>query len=327
MSTAHPVTLAVGDYDHTRDLASGQVPVDGVSLVCVSFETPEELFSRFLAGEFDAAEMSLAICSALCCQGETPYLALPVFPARSFRHSAIYVRSGGLLHPNELDGRRVGVPAWAQTAGIYARGILADRHGVDLASIEWVQAGVDEPGREEPVELDLGPFSVTPAPDRSLDDLLLTGDVDAVISARPPRAVVDEDPRVRHLFADPVREEVAYFRDTGVFPIMHVVVLRRQLAESEPAVAAALITAFEHAKRRSLDRARRATVPSYPLPWAPWHARDARALMGDDPWPYGLEPNRAALETFLRYAVEQHVCSRQLSPEELFASSILHNSL
>lgn len=186
-----------------------------------------------------------------------------------------------------------------------------------------IQAGVDVPGRTEPVELDYGPFDVTPAPNATLDTLLLEGDVDAVISARPPAGIQRGDPRVRRLFADPVAEELAYFRETGVFPIMHLVVLRRTCCEAHPAVAGKLFAAFDRAKHRSLARALTAVVPSYPLPWAACHARQARELLGDDFWPYGLEPNRAALEAFLGYAAEQRLTDRRLAPEELVATEFV----
>jgi 4,5-dihydroxyphthalate decarboxylase len=311
------ITIAVGDYDHTRDLVADE-ELRRLPAAVIAIDTPEELFGRFLSGEFDVAEMSLAVTAARRAAGDSSLVPLPIFPARSFRHAAIYVRTAGVREANDLNGRRVGIPAWAQTAGVYARGMLTERYGVDLTTIEWVQAGVDEPGRREPVVLDLGPFDVQPAPGHSLDELLRNGDVDAVISARPPQCFERGDPEVRRLFSDPMDEEAQYFRDTGVFPIMHVVVARRAAVERVPGMAAVVTAAFERAKGRSLERLGRATVPSAPLPWTSFHLRDARTLMGNDPWPYGIEPNRPALATFLRYASEQRVCARPLTIAELF---------
>lgn len=317
---AAKLTVAVGDYDHTRDVIAGRVRAHGVELTCVAVDSPEELFRRVLeAGEFDAAELSLAVCCALRARGDDRFVAIPVFPARSFRHSSIYTRVNGPTSPRELAGGRIGIPVWAQTAGVYARGILASRYGLRLDGVRWVQAGVDVAGREEPVDLDHGPYDVRPSPDRSLDELLLAGDVDAVISARPPASVVRGDPRVRHLFADPMAEEAAYFRDTGVFPIMHVLVLRRGVYEAAPEVAGSLYEAFDEARRRSLARSAASPVPVVPLPWTALQAHEARRLLGEDYWCYGLEPNRAALDVFMGYAHEQRLTERRLAPEELLA--------
>jgi 4,5-dihydroxyphthalate decarboxylase len=180
---------------------------------------------------------------------------------------------------------------------------------------------VDAPGRREPVAVDYGPFDVRSAPDRSLDELLLAGAVDAVISARPPASVERGDPRVRRLFADPAAEEAAYFLDTGVFPIMHVLVLRRAALERWPQAPAALMAAFEAAKARSLARVAATTVPGLPLPWSATHARETSAVLGEDWWPYGLEPNRPALDAFLGFAADQQLTDRRLSPDDLFAAA------
>lgn len=315
--TVPGLVVAVGDYDHTRDLVSGRVRPVGLDATVLAIDTPEELFGRVLdGGEFDAAELSLAVCSTLLARGDDRFVALPVFPARSFRHAAIYVRADGPSAPAGLDGARIGIPAWAQTAGVYVRGMLAAEHGVRLEGVRWIQAGVDAPGRTEPVTVDYGRFDVTPAPGRSLDDLLLAGEVDAVISARPPASIERDDPRVRRLYADPGEEERAWFARTGIFPIMHLVVVRR--GAYAPDMAVALIDAFQEAKRRSLERMGRPTVPSLPLPWAATHARQARAALGDDWWPYGLEPNRATLAAFLSDAQAQGLTQRRLAPEDLF---------
>lgn len=315
-------TVAVGDYDHTTDVVSGRVPVEGLDTRFVTVETPEEVFARFLdGGEFDAAELSLAVCTILRGRGDEELVPIPVFPARAFRHGAIFVRADGPTSPGELAGATIGIPVWGQTAGVYARGVLASRHGVRLEDVRWVQAGVDVPGRREPVAIDYGRFDVRSAPGRTLDDLLLSGDVDAVISARPPASVERGDPRVRRLFADHAAEEAAYFRETGVFPIMHVLTVRRTALERHPHAAGALYDAFEAAKRRSLARAGATTVPGLPLPWSATHARDARVLLGEDWWPYGLEPNRAALDAFLGFAADQQLTERRLAPDDLFATA------
>jgi 4,5-dihydroxyphthalate decarboxylase len=317
-----PLVVAVGDYDHTRDLFTGRVAIDRVAARCVPVDTPEELFSRFLDdGDFDAAELSLAVCAILRGRGDRSVVPIPIFPARSFRHSAIYVGADGPTSAQELAGTRIGIPVWAQTAGVYVRGMLTSRYGVRLEEIRWIQAGVDVPGRREPVTVDYGRFDVRSAPDRSLDELLLAGEVDAVISARPPASIERGDPRVRRLFDDPIAEEAAYFRDTGVFPIMHALVVRRAALEREPQAPAALLAAFDDARRRSMARVAATTVPGVPLPWAATHARLTRTQLGDDWWPYGVEANRPTLEAFLRFAAEQGLTARRLAVAELFGDA------
>ena len=318
------LTLAIGAYDHVRDLLDGTVQVAGVDLTALRLPV-EEMFYRFLMhGEFDVSEVSLAKIVALAAQDDGRFVPLPVFPSRVFRHSSIYIRTGGdIARPEELAGKRVGVPEWAQTAAIYTRGLLAHEYGVDLASIQWHQAGVNEPGRIEKVKLSLpSGVRLTVVSDRSLSEMLLAGDLDAVLSARPPAPILAGDPRVRRLFADPRAVELAYARKTGLFPIMHVVAMRREVYERNRWLAMNLFKAFDEAKARSLERAADMTASFFPLPWAPDELRLARELFGDDPWAYGIEPNRSTLETFLRYAFEQGVCCRPLSLETLFPPEV-----
>jgi 4,5-dihydroxyphthalate decarboxylase len=315
MST-ESIVVAVGDYDQTRDLTSGAISIDETQVIALA--SPEEIFARSLAGEFAASEMSLAVLSNLISRADHRFVGLPIFPARSFRHGAIYVSKDGATVPADLAATRIGIPVWAQTAGVVVRDFLAHQYSLDLTAITWVRAGVDVAGRPEPVQFDPGPYKLRSEPERTLDELLLTGEVDAVISARPPASIEQQDPRVRRMFDDPTAEEQAFFRDTGVFPIMHVLVIRRQVLEARPRLAAELVGAFTDAKDRSLARASASTVPSYPLPWAPAQSREARSLLGDDFWPYGVEPNRAALTSFLRAAYEQRITHRLLDLQELF---------
>ncbi len=318
------LSLAIGAYDHVRDLLDGTVQVAGVELTVLRLPV-EEMFYRFLMhGEFDVSEASLAKIVALAAQNDQRFVPLPVFPSRVFRHSSIFVRSDGeIARPEDLAGKRVGVPEWAQTAAIYTRGLLAHEYGVDLASIHWHQAGVNEPGRIEKVKLSLpSGVRLTVIADRSLSEMLLAGDLDAVLSARPPAPILAGDPRVRRLFADPRAVELAYARKTGLFPIMHVVAMRREVYERDRWLAMNLFKAFEEAKARSLERAADMTASFFPLPWAPDELRRARELFGDDPLPYGIGPNRSTLDTFLRYAFEQGVCCRRLNLETLFPPEV-----
>ena len=318
------LSLAIGAYDHVRDLLDGTVQVAGVELTVLRLPV-EEMFYRFLMqGEFDVSEATLAKIAALSAQDDRRFVPLPVFPSRVFRHSSIYVRSdGNIARPEELAGKRVGVPEWAQTAAIYTRGLLVHDYGVDLASIHWHQAGVNDPGRIEKVKLSLpSGIRLTVVADRSLSEMLLAGDLDAVLSARPPAPILAGDPRVRRLFADHREVELAYVRKTGLFPIMHVVAMRREVYERNRWLAMNLFKAFDEAKARSLERAGDMAASFFPLPWTADELRRARELFGDDPWAYGIAPNRATLEAFLRYAFEQGVCCRPVSLEALFPPEV-----
>lgn len=319
-----PLTLAIGDYDHVRDLASGRVAAEGIELSCLSLPV-EEIFFRFLRfREWDLSELSMGRYVSLLSQGDASFVAIPVFPSRMFRHSAIYVRRDAQIGtPGDLAGRRIGVPEWAQTAGIYVRGLLQHEFGLDLRAIEWVQAGIREPGREEEVAVALPPgIRLTRYADRTLEEMLLAGDLDAVISAHPPPSIGAGDSRVVRLFENPIEIETAYWRKTGVFPIMHTVAMRREIFERHPWTAMNLLKAFEAAKRLSIGRALEATASRFPIPWSAEHARRAQREMGEDYWPYGVAANRATLEAFLRYAAEQGVCHRPVTVDELFPREV-----
>lgn len=319
------VSVAVDEYDHVRRLTDGHVAVDGVRFTFHRPSRPAETFHRQLTyAEWDVAELSLAQFCHGVAGGDDRFVGLPVFPSRRFRHSAVLVRADSDLHGlAQLTGRRVGVPEWGQTAGVWVRGTLADRHGVALDAIAWYQGGVEAPGRPEhaAVALPRG-VVVTPVTDRGLAAMLLDGDVDAVVAARFPPALL-ADGRVRTLLADCRAEEAAYFADTGIVPIMHVVVLRRSLHERHPWLARDLVDAFTEAKDWSLGRLRSAGTPMYPVPHLPELVTEALDRFGEDPWPYGVEGNRPALSTFCRYSHEQGLTARWLPVDELFASSTI----
>ena len=319
------LTLAIGEYDHVRDLCGGQVRADGITVAGLFLPT-EEIFHRFLRyREWEISEVSFAKYVAMRSAGDTSLTAIPVFPSRVFRHSSIYVRPDGPVRvPADLAGRKVGVPEWAQTAAVYSRGLLADNYGVDLRSIDWMQAGVNQAGRAEKVKLKLPDgLRLTPRPETSLDDMLHAGEVDAVLSAHPPDSFEAGHPGIVRLFADPAAEERAYYKATGIYPIMHVVALRTAVLQRFPWVAMNLFVAFDAAKRRSQYRLSEYTASRVPLPWVPAQVAEAKALFGPDPFPYGLEPNRVTLEAFLRWAQEQGVTQRAMTPEELFAPETL----
>jgi 4,5-dihydroxyphthalate decarboxylase len=319
-----PLTLAISEYDHVRDLVSGRVKPEGIDLRALVLPI-EEIFYRFTVyREWDVSEMAMGKYASLRSQGDASLTAIPVFPSRMFRHSSIYVRSDGPVKaPADLSGRRVGVPEWAQTAAIYTRGLLVHQYGLALADIAWVQAGVNEPGRTEKVALKL-PAGVTverPAA-KTLNGMLLAGELDAVMTAHAPAAFEACDPRVARLFPDFMPVELAYWRETGIFPIMHCIAIETRLLEAHPWVAMNLLTAFEAAKRRSIARAFEATASRFPIPWSHERASLVAPLFGNEYWPYGIEPNRATLEAFLTYAHEQGVCHRPVTLEELFPPEV-----
>ncbi len=319
------LTLGIGDYDHTRDLTSGAVRAEGMAITPLVYPVPEEIFFRFTKNlEWDVSEMSLAKFVSLASTGASPMVGIPVFPSRVFRHSAIYVRSDrGIKTPADLKGRTVGIPEWAQTAGLYVRGILVDDYGVDLGSIRWLQAGVNEPGRAEKVELNL-PASIRyePRADTSLSAMLASGEVDAVMSARVPNSFLEGRPNIVRLFPDFQGEELASYKRTGIYPIMHLIAMRRAVFEQHPWIAMNLYKAFEEAKRRSIARMRDITVSHYPYPWLVTVAAQAEEAFGPDLFPYGLAANRPTLEAFCRYAHEQGVTHRRVTPDELFPREV-----
>ena len=316
----HRLVVGYGSYDHTRDLVTGAVADAGLELSFTEDE-PEAIFHRVEHDRaFDVAEFSFAKYVAFRDQGIDDLVALPIFPSRVFRQSSVYVRADADLHEaGDLAGRRVGVPEWVQTAGVWARGWLEDE-GVALSSIGWVQGGVDEVGRRETVTFDPpAGVEVARVEDTTLDDLLLEGWLDAVVTARPPRSFAEG--RSRRLLADWRRAEVAAFARTGVFPIMHVTVVRNDLVAREPSLAARLVALFDEARRRSVRRMADYTASRAPVPWLAQHVEEAARVFGDDPFAYGVDPNRATVEAFVAYCRRQGVVSSLLSVEELFPAS------
>jgi 4,5-dihydroxyphthalate decarboxylase len=318
------LTLAICDYEHVREITQGIVRADGITLTPLIFPSIEEITYRFTRSlEWDVSELSFGKYISLCSQGLAPMVAIPVFPSRVHRHSAIYVRRDrGIRRPKDLEGRAVGVPEWAQTAGIYVRGILAEEYGVDLAKIRWVQAGVDQAGRAEKVELKLPPgVQYEPRPDTSLSAMLANGEIDGIISARPPQGF-DAAGEIVRLFPDYRAEEERFFKKTGIFPIMHLMTLRRPLFEQHPWVAMNLFKMFDEAKRRCFNRLRDFTCARIPLPWAAGIVDEITKGFGPDPYPYGIEQSRPTLEAFCRYANDQGVTHQRMSIEELFPREV-----
>ena len=319
-----PLTFATSHYEHISELVTGRVPVEGVDLTVLNLQIEEIFFRQVNYRDFDVSEFSMGKYCSLVSQGNAPFVAIPVFPSRVPRHSSIYVHSKGRVKkPEDLAGKRIGIPEWAQTASVYSRGFMQHQYGIDLTSIHWIQAGVDQPGRMEKVKLKLPPgIRYEPRPDKSLGEMLISGEIDAALSAHPPVCFDRGHPNVARLFPDYLDIEMKYVKDTGIYPIMHVIVFKREIVERNPWVAANLFKAFEEARRISVERALACTSSVLPLPWAYEFVKRMQAVVGNDLMPYGVEQNRTTLEAFLQYAFEQGVCHRKLTPEELFPPSV-----
>lgn len=316
------LTMATWDYDHVRDIASGLVKAKGIEITHLLMEV-EEIFYRFAKSfEWDVSELSFAKYCSIMSQDNPPITGIPVFISRVFRHSAFYIRSdGSIKQSGDLKGKRIGIPEWSQTATVYARGWLHHQGGVKLDEVEWVQAGVDTPGRVEMANLNL-PAGVkyTQVPDKSLVEMLLSGEIDCMISAHPPHAF-ESGEGITRLMPDFREVEESYFEETSIYPIMHTVAIKRDVYEEYPWIARNLMTAFEEARDRSVARLTGVTASQIPVPWGYVNAnRTANKIFGDNGvWPYGIEASRPTIGAFLQYCDEQGVTHRKLTPEELYA--------
>ena len=319
-----PLTLAISHYDHVTELVTGRVPVEGVELTALNLQIEEIFFRQFNYRDFDVSEVSMGKYCSLVSQGNSPLVAIPVFPSRVARHSSVYIRRDGpVKKPEDLAGKRIGIPEWAQTASVYSRGFIQHQYGIDLKSIHWIQAGVDQPGRLEKVKLKLPDgIRYESRPDKSLGGMLISGEIDAALSAHPPLCFDQGHPNVGRLFEDYLDIEMKYVKETGIYPIMHTVAFRREIVEKHPWVAANLFKAFDEARRISVERALACTSSALPLPWGYEFAKRMQAVVGNDLMPYGVEANRTTLDAFLQYAFEQGVCHRRLQPEELFPPQV-----
>jgi 4,5-dihydroxyphthalate decarboxylase len=322
------LTLACWDYDRTRPLMDGRVKVDGVDLNYLNLPV-EETFFRMLRGrEFDASEMSLSSYVVSLFDPDPPFIAIPVFPSRFFRHSCIYIHSAsGIRQPADLRGKRVGTPEYQMTAGVWIRGILADEYGVPVSSPSYFTGGEEEPGRSEKIALALPPSIRVEAipPEQTLSRMIESGAIDALYTARAPSTFSSGSGRVRRLFEDYETVERAYYQKTKIFPIMHTVVIRRDVYRANPWLAQSLYKAFVLAQRAAYEDLRQSAALKTMLPWALSEYERTEALMGRDYWAYGYEANLTTLATFLRYSFEQGLSRRRLEPRELFAPESLES--
>lgn len=327
MSRGVSITLACGDYDRTRALHEGSVVPEGVDLTTLRLPVEEIFFRMARFREFDAAELSFSsYLLTLDDDGDGPFVALPVFPSRAFRHSGIYVHAGsGIEQPADLLGRVVGVPEYQVTAAVWIRGILAEHHGLPVDAVRYRTGGLHEPGRVEKVRLDLpANVEVQPiGPDRTLAGMLVDGEIDALYSPRTPAPFAEGRPEVARLFPKFRDVEAAYFAKTGIFPIMHVIVLRREVYLANRWLARSLTKAFEAARVEALRGIDETAALRYMLPWLADEVARTRELLGTDYWTYGAEENRLDIQTLVGYSNDQGLASRRYRIDQLFAPETL----
>jgi 4,5-dihydroxyphthalate decarboxylase len=322
--------LACWDYDRTLAVIDGRARVKDWC-VKATILPPEKLFPKVIdTAPFDITEMSLSSYLMQVDRGEGAYIAIPAFVSRAFRHGGIYVRSGAKINtPKDLEGCLVGVPEYQMTMALWVRGIMQDEYGIDLHSLRYRTGGNNKPGRSERLKLNLPKtMDVQPiAAKDTLNGLLLAGKLDAIIAPSPPDSFLANDQgAIRQLFDQPAIVEKDYYTRTGLFPIMHVIGIRRTLVEENPGLAAEVFRSFVEARAlaiQGLENTARASSNRITLPWFASEWETTKELMGSSPWPYGVKENLNELETVVRYSNEQYLTSRKLSVEELFAQDTL----
>ncbi len=323
------LTVATWDYDRVRPLMDGRVEIEGCEINFMPMKVEEVFHRAYFHGEFDIAEIGFSPFLIALSRGTAPYVAVPAFLSRTFRHSAVYMRTDrGIREPADLRGKRIGVPEYQQSAVLWVRGFLNDEHGIAARDINWVQGGLEAWGRKDKFPLNLpADFPLSGAPDgKSLSQLLAAGELDAVISARDPSCFVQGHPKVARLFGDYRAVEKDYFKRTGIFPIMHAVGVRNDLAKRHPWLPASVMKAFSEAKSIADADLREVVALKIGLPWLAAEVEATQAIMGRDFWSYGVEANRTTLEAMARYSFEQGLAVRKLAVEEMFAASTLEDT-
>ncbi len=321
------LSIALGNYDRTRALVDKRVTIDGVDPVYMLL-SPEEMFFRaFRHQAFDVSELSLSSYVVSLTREDPPYIAIPVFLSRAFRHTSIYIRNDkGIEKPEDLKGRKIGIAEYQLTANVWARAILQD-YGVSPTDIHWIRGGMNSPGRPEKLKVNLpADIRIDPAmDDRSLNDLLAAGDIDGFIGPRWPACFDQGHPKVRRLFSNSVEVASDYYRTTGIFPIMHVLGVRRSLARQHPWLPGALLKAFNAAKALGAEQLNDTSATKVTMPFVEDQLLAARRLMGNDFWSYGIKGNEVVLETFLAHHFRQGLSDREVQLNELFHPATLES--
>ena len=317
------LSVAMGDYDRTRALFDGRVLIDGVDPVFMLLN-PEEMFFRAMRSmDFDIAELSFSSYLVKHAKGECPYIAVPVFLSRAFRHTSIYVRKDRIHKPEDLRGKRIGLPEYQLTANVWARSILESDFGVKPDEVTWVQGGIETAGRPEKIKLELPPnIKIESAPEgKTISQLINDGDIDGFIGPRPPSKFALQNPNVRWLFDDPTAVAKDYYARTGVYPIMHILGVKKELAERQPWLPNALLKAFTQSKKAALDLLEDTSATKVTLPFVEEQLKAAKESLGEDFWSYGVPPARKTLEMFVKHHHSQGLSPRLMKVEELFHPS------
>ena len=319
------LSIATTDYDHFRDLRLGYVKAEGIDLNWLNLGH-HECFARFTANrEFDISELSFAKFSTQVTRADADIIGLPVVCSRLFRFSSFYMnKKSGIRSVKDLIGKKVGSPEWAHSAAVYMRGWLHNEMGVALQDVHWYQAGANAPGREEKVEIQLpAGVRLTRVADKSLSQMLASGEIDCAIIARPPTCFLEEHPDVVRLFPDYLDMEEEYYKRTKVWPIMHIIAMKKSVLQDNPWVARNLYNGFVDSKRRSIERLLDPAVSRYPLPWLATYARKMRDIFDGDTFPFGIEENRATWEQMALYTYQQGIAHRQFAPEDIFPAGMM----
>ncbi len=320
------LSLACADYDRTRALWDGRVSPEGIDLTYLSMVT-EEIFWRMLQyNDFDIAEMSLSNYITGLSREDDRFTAIPVFPKRLFRHSFIFInKKSGIRVPGDLKAKKVGIPEYSVTAAVWIRGLLQHDYSVTPLDVEWHVGGLEEAGRQERLVVKVpDDVDIHPIPEgKTLNEMLAGGEIDALIAPRAPTCFLQDHPDVDRLFPDYREAEMAYYKRTKIFPIMHTVVIRREIYDAHPWVAQSLYKAFSQAKNLCYETLNFPSFFAYILPWTIAEHEATVSLMGEDFWPYGVEANKTTLEAMTQYSYEQGLSVRKVSVEELFAPNTL----
>jgi 4,5-dihydroxyphthalate decarboxylase len=323
--TRKKLTIATTDYDHFRDFRTGAVQAEGLDLTWLTLGH-HEIFARFTFNrEWDISELSFAKFMAQVSRPDSDIIGLPVICSRLFRFSSFYVnKNSGIKTVEDLRGKRIGSPEWAHSAAVYMRGWMHNDCGVKLQDVHWYQAGANASGRIEKVDLDLPEgVKLTRVGDKSLSEMLASGEIDCAIIARPPTCFLEGDPNIKRLFPNYLEMEEEYYARTSVWPIMHIIALKKHLLDDNPWIARNLYNAFEESKNRSLERLLDPAVSRYPLPWLATYARRMRTLFDGDTFPFGIDKNRATFEQMMLYTHQQGIAQRHMTPEEIFPAGIM----
>ena len=323
-----PLTLACWDYDRTRPLMDNRVKLDGIDLTYLNLVIEEIFFRQMRHQEFDASELSFSSFLVSMFEDDPPFIAIPIFPSRSFRHSGIYINAdAGIREPRDLAGKRIGCAEYQLTANVWIRGILKDEYGVKPSSFTTVIGGLEEAGRVEKAAVSLPPEITIEriGPAQTLSAMLDAGEIDALFTPRAPSSFLRGTGRVRRLFEDTYAAEREYYERTKIFPIMHVVVIRRDVYRRHRWVAQSLYKGFTQAQRMAYEDLHQTAALKVMLPWLIRHVADTEKIMGRDFWAYGYAPNVGAIETLLRYHYEQGLSRRQLKAGEIFAPETLES--